>query len=94
MGRLPKEQGGGGGGAGGEGRRQSFAVEADCCVPCHQVEELGGERGEVEVTETPNPLDWKDLKVSTVKISFARYVVQEQEQEIRRIMSRYPVCED
>ena len=72
MGRLPKEQGGGGGGASGEGRRQSFAVEADCCVPCHQVEELRGERGEVEVTETPNPLDWKDLKVSTVKISFAR----------------------
>lgn len=63
------------------GRKKSFAVEAACEEPSDEVVEMVKEGGDsAEVSETQDSIShWRDLKVSTVKISFARFVEQERE---------------
>ena len=61
-------------------RKKSFAVEASCEEPCDEVEELASVEGDPAVTVEATIGDWKDLKVSRVKISFARFVEQEREE--------------
>ena len=63
----------------GQVRKKSFAVEATYEEPTsHQVEELE-EFTHQFITVKPNVIDWKELKVSRVKISFAKFVLDERE---------------
>ena len=63
----------------GQVRKKSFAVEATYEEPTsHQVEELE-EFTHQFITVKPNVIDWKELKISRVKISFAKFVLDERE---------------
>ena len=63
----------------GQVRKKSFAVEATYEEPTsQQVEELE-EFTHQFITVKPNVIDWKELKVSRVKISFAKFVLDERE---------------
>ena len=63
----------------GQVRKKSFAVEVTYEEPTsHQVEELE-EFTHQFITVKPNVIDWKELKVSRVKISFAKFVLDERE---------------
>ena len=63
----------------GQVRKKSFAVEATYEEPAsHQVEELE-EFTHQFITVKPNVIDWKELKVSRVKISFAKFVLDQRE---------------
>ena len=64
----------------GQVRKKSFAVEATYEEPTsHQVEELEEFNTHQFITVKPNVIDWKELKVSRVKISFAKFVLDERE---------------
>ena len=64
----------------GQVRKKSFAVEATYEEPAsHQVEELEELFTHQFITVKPNVIDWKELKVSRVKISFAKFVLDERE---------------
>ena len=63
----------------GQVRKKSFAVEVTYEEPTsHQVEELE-EFTHQFITVKPNVIDWKELKISRVKISFAKFVLDERE---------------
>ena len=63
----------------GQVRKKSFAVEATYEEPAsHQVEELE-EFTHQFITVKPNVIDWKELRISRVKISFAKFVLDERE---------------
>ena len=63
----------------GQVRKKSFAVEATYEEPAsQQVEELE-EFTHQFITVKPNVIDWKELKVSRVKISFAKFVLDKRE---------------
>ena len=65
----------------GQVRKKSFAVEATYEEPTiHQVEELE-EFTHQFITVKPNGIDWKELRISRVKISFAKFVLDEREEE-------------
>ena len=67
----------------GQVRRKSFAVEASCEEPVSQeVEELEEATHQVLAVK-PTVIDWKDLKISRVKISFAKFVLDEREDKAR-----------
>ena len=60
-------------------RKKSFAVEASCEEPISQeVEELKEPTNQILAVK-PTVIDWKDLKISRVKISFAKFVLNERE---------------
>jgi len=59
-------------------RKKSFAVEASCEEPCDEVEELASMDAHLPVTVEATIGDWKDLKISRVRISFARFVEEER----------------
>ena len=64
-------------------RKKSFAVEASCEEPVSQeVEELEEATHQVLAVK-PTVIDWKDLKISRVKISFAKFVLDEREDKAR-----------
>ena len=64
----------------GQVRKKSFAVEATYEEPAsHQVEELEELLTHQFITVKPNVIDWKELKISRVKISFAKFVLDERE---------------
>ena len=64
-------------------RKKSFAVEASCEEPIsHEVEELK-EPTHQFLAVKPTVVDWKDLKISRVKISFAKFVLNEREEKVR-----------
>ena len=64
----------------GQVRKKSFAVEATYEEPTsHQVEELEELLTHQFITVKPNVIDWKELRISRVKISFAKFVLDERE---------------
>ena len=63
-------------------RKKSFAVEASCEEPISQeVEELQ-EPTHQFLAVKPTVIDWKDLKISRVKISFAKFVLDERKEKV------------
>ena len=62
-------------------RKKSFAVEASCEEPISQeVEELKEPTNQILAVK-PTVIDWKDLKISRVKISFAKFVLDERKEK-------------
>lgn len=62
-------------------RKKSFAVEASCDEPISQeVEELEEPTHHLLAVE-PTVIDWKDVKISRVKINFAKFVLNEREEK-------------
>ena len=63
-------------------RKKSFAVEASCDEPISQeVEELEEPTHHLLAVK-PTVIDWKDLKISRVKISFAKFVLDERKEKV------------
>ena len=60
-------------------RKKSFAVEASCEEPVSQEVE---EATHQVLAVKPTVIDWKDLKISRVKISFAKFVLDEREDKV------------
>ena len=62
-------------------RKKSFAVEASCEEPISQeVEELEEPTHHL-LAVRPTVIDWKDVKISRVKINFAKFVLNEREEK-------------
>ena len=63
-------------------RKKSFAVETSCEEPIsHEVEELKETTHQLLAVK-PTVVDWNDLKISLVKISFAKFVLDEREEKV------------